>query len=164
MGRVDGYALDEISVAGVGHRFVNGRVKIDVLAPDGLGERVNLRTVGSAHTVRVPGGTQAMHRSEKVPVRTRHIEGHVPVPNLLGAILVKVRAIDVDDQPDAQRYDVAFLLSLTDDPDPLSRNLSKTERGWLRRHQYLADPNNPCFRGIANAEDAALVYRRIADV
>jgi hypothetical protein len=57
--------------------------------------------------------------------------GTVPLPDLLGAMLVKIRAIDVDDEPRAQRSDVAFLLSLVEDPDELAKKCSATERGWL---------------------------------
>jgi hypothetical protein len=156
------FAFDGVSPEGVGHRFVRGGVSIDVLGPDGLGERADLRTVSGAHTVRVPGGTQALHRSAPTEIRSRSTEGFVPLPNLLGAILIKIRAIHVDDEPEAQRQDVAFLLSLVDDPDPMAADTTPTERKWLRRHKYLADPTHTCYRGIAEAEDAAIAYRRLA--
>ena len=41
-------------------------------------------------TVEVPGGSQALQRTEMVEVRVGRISGMIPVPNLLGAILVKV--------------------------------------------------------------------------
>lgn len=157
------YIFDGVSMDGVGHRFIKERVNIDVLGPDGVGERADLRTIGGARTVRVPGGTQALRRSVHTEVRARSTVGFVPLPNLLGAILVKIRAILVDDEPEAQRQDAAFLLSLVDDPDPLLEDLSRTESGWLRRHEYLADSANECYRGVANAEDAAIVYRRLAN-
>jgi hypothetical protein len=75
--------------------------------------------------------------------------------------LVKVRAIDVDDVPDAQRSDVAFLLSLVEDPDELARQCSASERGWLRKHPYFGDPHDACWNGIVGAEDGAIVYRRL---
>jgi hypothetical protein len=76
--------------------------------------------------------------------------------------LVKVRAIDVDDVPEAQRSDVAFLLSLVEDPDELAKQCSRAERGWLRKHPYFGDPNDACWNGIIEAEDGAIVYRRLA--
>lgn len=156
------FSFEGVSPEGVGHRFVKEGVSIDVLGPDGVGERADLGTLGGGHTVRVPGGTQALRRSQLVEVRTRSTEGTVPVPSLVGALLIKVRAIGIDDEPRAQRRDSAFLLSLIDDPDSLE--LSATERGWLRRSPYLGDPADECFRGIADAEDAAIVYRRLARV
>jgi hypothetical protein len=79
----------------------------------------------------------------------------------LGAILIKVRAIDVDDEPQAQRSDVAFLLSLVEDPDELARQCSTAERGWLRRHAYFGDPGDACWERVLSAEDGAIVYRRL---
>jgi hypothetical protein len=156
------YSFAGASPEGVGHRFTKGQISIDVLGPDGVGARADLRTVGGARTVRVPGGTQALQRSAATEVRSRATVGTVPVPSLLGALLVKIRAILVDDQPEAQRRDAAFLLSLVDDPEAHAADLSASERRWLGRHGYLADPEQECYRGIANAEDAAIVYRRLA--
>jgi hypothetical protein len=156
------FDFDGRSSDGVGHRFVNSGVSIDVLGPDGVGNRAHLRTISGAHTVRVPGGTQALGRREVIEATSRTRRGKLPVPTILGAILVKVRAIDVDDQPDAQRRDVAFLLSLVDDPDPLVADLKNSERGWLQRHAYFGDPTEDCYRGLPEASDAAIVYRRLA--
>jgi len=157
----DDFELYEESMMGVGHRFRRGQVKLDVLAPDGIGERADLHTVGTFHTVRVPGGTQALGRSSNVAVRSRDVEGTVPMPSLLGAILVKVRAIAVDDVPEAQRRDVAFLLSLVEDPDVLKTELTKTEIKWLRAQKTFEDPGAPPWRGISAAENGAIVYRRL---
>ena len=54
---------------------------------------------------------------------------------------MKVRAIEVDDVPRAQRADVAFLLSLVEDPEPLAAALSKSERRWLKRHPRVGRSN-----------------------
>ncbi len=156
-----GFALDGYSPEGVGHRFKKGEVRIDVLGPDGVGHRANLRTSEGAHTVRVPGGSQALIRSALVQVRSRDLEGAVLLPSLTGALLVKVRAIDVGDEPDAQRQDVGFLLSLVVDPKPIAAEISNKERGWMRRHMYLGDPESHCYRLIDGAEDAAIVFNRL---
>ncbi len=157
----DGYRLIERSVEGHGHAFGKGEVSFDVLAPEGLGTRARLVTVDSFRTVTVPGGTQALRRTTRVEVRTRASTGTVLLPNLLGAILVKVRAIDVDEDPRAQRSDVAFLLSLVENPDELARECSGAERGWLRKHPYFGNPRDACWNGIVGAEDGAIVYRRL---
>lgn len=39
------FADSGVSADGVAHRFVRGGVGVDVLAPDGVGERVDLRTI-----------------------------------------------------------------------------------------------------------------------
>jgi hypothetical protein len=157
-----GFSLDGVSPEGVGHRFVNGQVRFDVLGPDGLGSRTGLFTSSGARTVEVPGGTQALQRTEMVEIRLGKISGLIPVPNLLGSILVKVRAIAVDEQPEAQRGDVAFLLSLVDDPYPLDVEISNSERRWLRLHAEFSDSGCPNYRGITHAADAATVFRRLS--
>ena len=110
-----GFDLDEPSALGVGHVFRKGPVEIDVLAPDGLNSKGRRLTVPPAYTVEVPGGTQALRRSERVDVRHGRREGQLPRPNLLGAILVKARAVDISDAPDDQRSDLALLLSFVED-------------------------------------------------
>ena len=157
-----GFELDGISPEGVGHRFVKKNVRIDILAPDGTGGRTNFFTLAGARTIAVPGGSQALKRSRMVELRARGLSGTVPVPDLLGALLIKIRAIAVDDQPEAQRRDVAFLLSLVDDPEPLISDLLESERRWLRRHPYFADPGSDCYQEMASAADAATAFRRIA--
>ena len=129
----DADILVNARVAGPGH------VRLDVLGPDGVGSHISLQTI-----------------------RVGKSSGAIPVPDILGAILVKVRAIEVDDVPQAQRADVAFLLSLVEDPDPLAAALSKSERRWLKRRPELADPTSPCYQGIAHPADAATVFRRLA--
>jgi hypothetical protein len=153
----------EVSDTRLAHLFRRGVAQIDVLAPDGVGERANVRTLRPLRTVRVPGGTQALSRSSLVEVRSRDIVGALPRPTLLGAILVKVRAIDTDDVPNAQRSDVALLLQLVENPDELAGALTRTEKRWLRRHEYLADPADPMWNAIQaeDREQAALVYRRL---
>lgn len=156
-----GFVFDGATPDGVGHRFSLDGVSIDVLAPEGTGERTTLRTVPPARTVRVPGGTQALRRTAEVEVITRDSIGTIPVPDLLGALLIKVRAIQIDDAPHAQAEDVAFLLSLIEDPDALVAHLSRSERGWLRDHARFADPRDRAYARIGLAEDAALAYRRL---
>src|SRR5438876_5901395 len=97
------FALDPPTALGLGHVFRKGGVEIDVLAPDGLHTKARRITVPPAHTVQVPGGTQALRRTELVSVRLGRRRGTLPRPNLLGAILVKTRAVDIDDVPENQR-------------------------------------------------------------
>jgi hypothetical protein len=153
----------EITDARLAHFFRRGAAQVDILAPDGLSKRANTRTLRPLRTVMVPGGTQALNRSSRVQVRSRDVEGELPRPNLLGAILVKVRAISVDDVPNAQRADVALLLRLVEDPDELARDLSGTEKRWLRRHGYFSDPADPMWDRFHadDPEASALVFRRL---
>lgn len=97
----DGFELVGIGVMGTGHTFVRGDIEIDVLAPENLGAHSEeaRTTIAPLHTVEVPGGRQALGRAEWVDVEVGGQEGRLRVPSLLGAVLLKVRAVDVDDTP-----------------------------------------------------------------
>jgi hypothetical protein len=145
-----GFQLDGASPEGIGHRFVRDGVKLDVLAsgplrPEHANEK--LRTTAGARTLIVPGAVQALARSELVEVSLDGARAALPCPSLLGAILIKARAVEVDDVPDAQRHDVAFLCDLVGDPDPLADEITNAQRSWLRRRTELADPNSVYWRG-----------------
>jgi hypothetical protein len=153
-----GFDLDGISAMGIGHRFTDGRVKVDVLAPDvRVRSQKTLTTIPPARTVCVPGGSQALHRSRLVEVKRGERTGHVPCPDLLGAVLIKARAVDVDDLPDAQRGDLAFLLSLVQDPRALAAELRGKERSWMRRRTELLERGHAAWKTLAE-EDAVNGY------
>ena len=147
---------------GVGLEFRRDDVAIDILAPDHLGERADLRTLPPARTVAVPGGTQALRRGEVIDVRLGERTSAIPIPNLLGALILKTKAIAVDDVPDAQRTDVATLLSLDADWEGFRSEVTGNERELLRRYPEFGDPNDPVYDGIARSRDAAAVYRQLA--
>jgi hypothetical protein len=114
-----------------GQRFeIDGQI-IDVLGPDGL--KASPRTLGKQVTVQIPGGTQALHRSQSVEVS---IDGGSPFrllrPSLLGAILLKARALRVHSRPDDQREDLVLLLSFVADPSALAGELKGNESKWLK--------------------------------
>lgn len=115
----------------LGQRFEIDGQTIDVLGPDGL--KAAPRTLSKRVTVQIPGGTQALHRSESVGVS---IDGDSPFrllrPSLLGAILLKARALRVHNRPEDQREDLALLLSFVADPSALAGELSHSELRWLR--------------------------------
>lgn len=157
-----GFELQGPSRQGLGHEFNREHVTIDVLAPDNLGARASLETLGRARTVAVPGGTQALARAETIEVRLGRRIGSIPVPNLLGAIVLKVQAIAVDDQPAAQRSDVAILLALVTDRDQISADIMPRERRLLRRYPEFGDSESGVYRGLARAREAAVTFRRLA--
>ena len=148
-----GFALVGASAEGIAHRYQRGGVSIDVLAPEGLGSRTDLITTPPGRTLQVPGGTQALDRTELVPVVFGDHQGFVPRPSLLGAIVGKAVAVDVDDVPDAQRLDLALLLSLVDDPIKLAEPLTKKDLKRLRTRSEMLYPAQPAWRGLA--DDAA---------
>lgn len=139
---------------GHGHIFRRENIEVDVLAPEELGSRsLQLRTtIPPLHTVSVPAGRQALARSGSVEVEIRGSRGAIPRPNLIGAILLKARAVDVDDAPVSQRSDLALLLSLVGDPDIARGELAPTERRWLRRRSEMDDLNAECWQGLSEEE------------
>ena len=120
----------------LGQRFEIDGQTIDVLGPDGL--KASPHTLGKQVTVQIPGGTQALHRSESVEVS---VDGDPPFrvlrPSLLGAILLKARALRVHSRPEDQREDLALLLSFVADPSALASELRGSEPRWLREAEEL---------------------------
>jgi len=146
------FELGDASAFGLAHRFVRDGVSIDVLAPDGLNTVHSRLTVGKLHTVQVPGGTQALNRTRVQDVRIGRRRGGIPVPSLLGAILLKARAVAVDDVPENQRIDLALLLSLVEDVAPLQEELRRTEKSWLRRREEMGSASSACWRFFSRDE------------
>lgn len=162
-----GYQLEGINAEGIGHRFSNNRVSLDLLAPDGIeSARIDLTTIKPARTISVPGSTQALRRSELMSVTINGREGRIPRPNLLGAILVKARAVDVDDVPESQLQDLAFLLSLVSDPHEIQEGITSTERGWLRRRTELAGREAKAWSTLSpeDADNGFAALRILADL
>lgn len=149
-----GFDLQNVAVMGTGHTFVKGGVEIDLLAPENLGVNSvrDRTTIPPLHTVEVPGGRQALDRSEWVEVDVAGRRGRLPRPNLLGAILLKARAVDVDDEQESQRLDLALLLSLVDEPDALFTELRAREHLWLRSRAEMNDENADCWIGLSDTD------------
>ena len=144
-----GFVLVGASPEGLAHRYQRAGVSVDVLAPEGLGPRTDLTTTPPGRTLQVPGGTQALDRTELVPVSFGGHEGLIPRPSLLGAIVGKSVAVDVDDVPDAQRLDLALLLSLVDDPMGLAQQLTKKDRQRLRARSEMADADQRAWSSLS---------------
>lgn len=143
------------SLDGVAHRFTKGDVVVDILAPEGVGERASRGTLEGARTIQVPGGTQALGRTELVDVRLGEHVGRLPRPSLLGAILLKSRAVEAaPGEADKHRGDLAFLLGLIADPRSLALDLRTSERRWLKSRRELLDRANPSWRMTRRPDDA----------
>lgn len=143
-----GFALVGASPEGVAHRYERGGVSIDVLAPEGLGSRTDLTTTPPGRTLQVPGGTQALERTELLPVAVGDRSGFVPRPSLLGAIVAKAVAVDVDDVPEAQRLDLAILLSVVDDPLEMRARLTQKDRQRLRARAEMAEADERAWGSL----------------
>ncbi|BDZ55326.1 hypothetical protein DSM26151_25240 [Agromyces marinus] len=100
-----GFAADGITADGHQHRWMRGAASIDVLLPDGIGERAGRATgVGGATTLQAPGTTQALDRSNLVRVQHGDRVGRIRRPDLLGALVAKAAAVSIPDGIRGQRH------------------------------------------------------------
>ena len=140
-----------------GFRYERDGLIVGVLAPDGIRPPPTLD--GSRHAVGIPGGSQALARSETVTVR---IDGRVfelRRPTLAGAILIKARSLLKHKDPEAQRRDLLRLLSLVPDPRAMRAELKSTERAWLRTAEPMLRLDEQGGYGGDLARRAELTYR-----
>ena len=133
-----GLELAGIDRDGVGHRFEGNGLAVDVLAPDNLGPRADLTTIGTAHTVQVPAGARLLSSPRRCPVEVNGEVFAIPRPDLDAAIVGKAAALTL---PDAERHgeDLAFLLGLVDDVRWFAEAMSTSDLGWLRNARPLLD-------------------------
>jgi hypothetical protein len=143
-----GFALESISTDGLAHRYARNAhprsVLLDVLAPDGLGARADLTTSRPGRTIEVPGGTQALSRTERVAISHEGRHGDVPRPTLLAAIIIKAAATGLP-SPARHYRDLALLCSLVPDPFALAEQLTAKDRQRLRQAGALADASHAAW-------------------
>ena len=145
-----------------GFRFeVDGQV-VDVLAPDGL--KLPAMTDPQFQTIQIPGGSQALNRTETVAVVIDGQRVELRRPTLLGAILLKARALRVHSRPEDQRHDLVTLLGLVEDPRVVVADLTPTERKWLRTIETKLRLDDRDLRAIVDPDRlriARAAYRRL---
>ena len=143
-----GLELDGISADGIAHRYAREGdprpVVIDVLAPEGVGERANLLTSAPGRTVEIPGGTQALARTETVVITHEGRQGRLPRPTLLAAVVGKAAATGLPG-PERHYRDLALLLCLVEDPFTLAHELTPKDRRRLRLAESLHDEAHPAW-------------------
>ncbi len=128
---------------------------VDVLVPEGLGLRADITTVGRATAFPVSGLTQALRRTELVPVDIDRTVVWIPRPNLLGAIVAKATACDVDSQDTGRHHtDLAFLCGLADDPFALAEDVDPKDRRRLRRAADILPHDHGVWRIDPDARTA----------
>ena len=134
---------------------------IDLLAPEGV-PVARLPLIRGGHTIRVEGGRQALNRIAVVTVNLEGQRVDVPIPDLLGAVVLKSAAWAVDSR-DRVRHsqDAAFLVSLMRDPRSERARLAGSDRRRLHKlDSVLADPNAREWMLLgAAATDGYLTWR-----
>jgi hypothetical protein len=157
--RADGFEPIGPDPDGFAHRYEREGLVVDVLAPDGLKRPPELG--GGVKAVGVPGGTQALARSELVTVSVQSKDFEVHRPTLLGAILMKARSIMRHADPASQRDDLLRLLALVEDPRVMAGELKPSERTWLRRAEPRLDFDAPTVLDKTTVRSARLTYRML---
>ncbi len=138
-----------------------GGAVIDLLAPEGVPVS-RLPRIQGGHTIRIEGGRQALQRIVVVAI---HMEGRkvdMPVPDLLGAVVLKSAAWTVDSRErERHSHDVAFLVSLMRDPLTQRARFTGSDRRRLRKlDSVLMDPHAQEWAALgAAATDAQLTWR-----
>lgn len=152
-----GFEQEAPDLDGYAYRFVRGDQIIDVLAPEGI---VPPPTLGTGQrAIAIPGGSQALSRSENVVVAVDGAEFPLRRPSLLGAVLIKARSLMVHDDPASQREDLLRLLGLMEDPRTAAESLLPTERRWLLAAEARLDLDGPSSLSAAEMTNARLAFR-----
>ena len=152
----------EQTVDGLAYRFVRGPDIVDVLAPDHLGRRTDIVTAPPGKTIAAVGGRQALDRRRLVVVDVAGESFSVPVPSLLGAIIIKARVCASSTLP-KHRRDLVRLLALVDDVGAMRQEMSPNERKYLRARSELRSDRHPAWHGILNSQDAIIALERLSE-
>lgn len=153
--RAEGFEPTGPDLDGFAHRYERSDLLVDLLAPDGLNPPPDLG--GGVKAVGVPGGSQALKRSEIVTVSVDGNEFELRRPTLLGAILIKARSIMRHTDPESQREDLLRLLALVKDPRRMAADLKNSERKWLRQAE-----DRLRFDGVTLLDDVTVRNARFA--
>lgn len=146
-----GFVSAGISTDGRSHRFelpaAPRPVVLDVLAPEGLGERIDLSVdpPRPGRTIEVPAGTQALSRSELIDVEHEGRVGRVPRPSLLAAVVAKGAACALPGDTSRHHRDLALLCALVEDPFRMREQMTAKDRRRTRCGADLADPGHPAW-------------------
>jgi hypothetical protein len=156
----------DTSGEGLQHRWRRDEAQIDVLLPDGVGERAaNRRGAGGAPTLPTPGGTQALARSESVAIVVDGRTGAVRRPNLVGALVMKAAAhIGTGDTARGRhRIDFVCLATLIAARDFRHAELTKKDRQRLRKMETAcrADHRAMAVEGAQTALDRLVRAARL---
>ncbi|MGA9634491.1 MAG: hypothetical protein WBQ41_04535 [Solirubrobacterales bacterium] len=132
---------------------------VDVLGPDGL--KNPPKTIANRETFGIPGGTQALRRTEKITVSLEGGEQTIiRRPSLLGAILIKARSImdrssRREEKIESDRRDLVLLLSLVEVPRAMKDETRNSERKWLRNAHVRLQIDRPDLEQAFAAEALA---------
>ena len=136
--------------------------QVDLLCPDDAAE--HQLVAGGARSLAIPGGRRALEVAEPVTVLLGDDWAPVDVcvPTLYGALAVKAAAATDPRTRSQSRHleDVAFLLSIVDDPRRLQRELTEGDLALL--HLLVEDLNDDASVAWAHLDKAARLAAQAA--
>ena len=94
----------------------------------------------------VPGGSQALGRTELVDVSHDGRVGVVPRPSLLAAIIAKAAAVQLPGDSARHVRDLALLLCLVQDPFTMSEELTAKDRKRLKLASALLGESHAAWK------------------
>ena len=110
--------------------------QIDILCPDGTPDDM-LEGVDGMRSIAIPGGTRALELSEPVDIcfSDDEVNAEFRCPTLHGALIAKAAAAVDARTRDQPRHiqDVAFLLTLIEDPTELAKAFTAGDSDTLRQ-------------------------------
>lgn len=136
--QAQGLELEGVSADGIGHRFVRAGVSIDLLSIDHSGGTDNRLTLPPARTIEVPGGRHAINRAIQATLHIGEKTGTVPIPDWIGALVLKARAATaIPDVREKHLRDLALLLGLPVDLPTEVGGISGQEQKRIRKGAEL---------------------------
>lgn len=129
-----GFEPDGQDWQGHQHRWVNqDRGQIDILLPEGIGERAKRVGVRGGTTLETPGAQNVLHRAAPFEVSLQGEAATILRPTLQGALIAKAYAYGLVNDPLRQRHlqDFAVLSSMIRISDRVGDGLLRKERNKL---------------------------------
>jgi hypothetical protein len=155
-----GFEPDGQDWQGHQHRWVNeDHGQIDILLPEGIGERAKRVGVRGGTTLETPGAQNVLHRAEPFEVSLQGRAATIFRPTLQGALIAKAYAYGLVNDPLRQRHlqDFAVLSSMIRISDRVGDGLQRKERNKLFM-AYSAAIKDP----LAASVDDTSGLRRLA--
>jgi hypothetical protein len=160
-----GFRSAGVSAEGLQHRWLRDQACLDVLLPEGIGERAKARAgVTGSPTLPTQGGTQALARSQVVAVTVDGRSGHVLRPNLVGALVAKAAAHANTGARDPRRHrrDFLVLAGLITAADFRDETVTGKDRQRLRRMLTAIDKDAELTLELTGTADAQARLRMAA--
>ncbi len=121
------------------HRFSGPAGHLDLMVPDHLPTNLT-RQFTTPTPVSVAGGQRALDRRMVAHIDTEAGPASIPLPDLVGAIVIKARAATSDTRDRIRHHtDIAQLAAIIDDPIELCESLDTKEKRYLRRVRLSDD-------------------------